>query len=464
MKGLFRQRLGGAWAWAMWLVAISCAPSAGDDWPQWRGPERDGVWRESGIVDRLPTGGPPVVWRTPIDPGYSGPAVANGRVFVMDRQRTLDAGGEVAPADDGSLPGKERLRCHDANTGKLLWETDYDCSYRLYFPLGPRTTPLIAGNRVYTLGAMGHLRCSDFDDGRLIWSRQFVDEYQAPVPAWGWAAHPLVVDDLVVCLVGGPGAAVVAFDAATGEERWRALSADEVGYSAPILIHAGGTRQLIVWLDTAIYSLDPATGKPLWSEPHPAEGNPMRPVVHIISPAFSPPWLLVSEHYQGSTMLKLADDAPRAVVEWRSSRGRPELNAMLASPVFKDNHLFGLTSDGVLRCLESSTGAVRWETVAVTGKRKQANASAFLVPQEDRCFIFNDQGDLIMARLTAERYEEVDRAHILKPSSFARGRNVVWSHPAFANRCMYARNDEELICVSLAKETPGEANAQTSGT
>jgi outer membrane protein assembly factor BamB len=232
------------------------------------------------------------------------------------------------------------------------------------------------------------------------------------------------------------------------------LTCDEIGYSAPTICRAGGTDQLIVWLDTEIYSLDPQSGQVHWRFAHPEDANPQRPVVNIIAPAWSNPWLLISEHYQGSLLLKLAADTPQAQVQWRSNRQRPtELNAMLASPVFIDDHVYGMTSSGVLRCFSAATGTVAWETLAVVGRRRQQFSGAYLVPHEDRCFIFNDQGDLIISRLSPDGFEEIDRSHLLEPLSYARGRNVAWSHPAFAHRCIFARNDQELICVPLGENS-----------
>src|SRR5262249_12553355 len=164
--------------------------------------------------------------------------------------------------------------------------------------------------------------------------------------------------------------------------------------------------------------------------------------------------LFLSTYYHGSMALKLAADKPAAEVLWRGKSHNPNkpdgLHIMMATPVLKDGHIYGVCANGELRCLPADTGKQVWETSAATCGKKTDCASAFLVPQGDHFFIFNDQGDMILADLTPNGYKEIDRAHILEPVQEARGRNVVWSHPALARRCVFARNDKELICLSLA--------------
>src|SRR5262249_3661868 len=160
---------------------------------------------------------------------------------------------------------------------KVIWKYEYDCTYKIAYPEGPRCTPVVHGGKVYTLGAMGDLLCLDADSGKVHWSKRFPDDYQAKPPLWGWASHPLVDGDKLFCLAGGEGRAVVAFHKDTGKELWKALSVEEIGYAPPIVIEAGGKRQLIAWHTEAVNALDPETGKLYWSEKHPADVAPERP-------------------------------------------------------------------------------------------------------------------------------------------------------------------------------------------
>src|SRR5947209_8723834 len=178
----------------------------------------------------------------------------------MDRQRPTGPDGKPLRPTRAGIPGKERVLCLSAKDGKELWKHEYDCPYTVSYPSGPRTTPVVRDGRVYTLGAMGDLLCLDASSGRVRWSKNLVKAYRLDgPPVWGWAAHPLLDGDLLYCLVGGPGSAVVAFHKDTGAEAWKALTSEEVGYSPPMIYRAGGKRQLIVWLSESLNSLDPAT-------------------------------------------------------------------------------------------------------------------------------------------------------------------------------------------------------------
>ena len=158
----------------------------------------------------------------------------------MDRQRAKDeAGKPLRPTRNGIL-GNERILCLSAADGRLLWKSDYDCPYKISYPSGPRTTPLVRDRILYTLGAMGDLRCQDADTGKLRWSKNLGKEYKTDAPVWGWAAHLLLDGNLLYCLVGGEGSAVVAFNKDNGKVVWKALTSAEVGYSPPMIYEAGG--------------------------------------------------------------------------------------------------------------------------------------------------------------------------------------------------------------------------------
>ena len=156
------------------LTTFSFAALA-DDWPQWHGPQRDGVWRESGILEKFPPGGPKVLWRTPVNRGYAGPSVVADRVYLMDRKALDTREARAQAARSGNKPGNERLLCLDATTGKILWEQSYDCPYTMAYSAGPRVTPIVDGDRVYTFGGEGNLICRATKDGAEKWSHDFKD-------------------------------------------------------------------------------------------------------------------------------------------------------------------------------------------------------------------------------------------------------------------------------------------------
>lgn len=216
-----------------------------------------------------------------------------------------------------------------------------------------------------------------------------------------------------------------------------------------MIFTAGGTRQLIVWCPDAVHSLDPETGKPHWHEPFRLNAG-----MSIANPINEGDKLFVTAFYNGPMMLKLAGDQPKASILWRgksnSEMETDGLHAVMCTPAFKDGHLFGVCSYGQLRCLNAQSGKRVWESSIPTGKGRWWNA--FLVRHQDRFFICNEQGELIIANLSPKGYEEISRAFLIAPTNRANNRKVVWSHPAFANRRIYARNDEAIVCVDLSAQ------------
>jgi outer membrane protein assembly factor BamB len=445
-------------------LAATFAAARADDWPQWLGPRRDGVWRESGILQKFPPGGPKIRWRAPVGQGYSGPAVAGGRVYVTDL--VLAPGAKQGnPFGKAPVRGKERVRCLVEASGKPVWSHEYDCTYEISYPAGPRTTPVVAGGKVYTLGAMGDLLCLDSERGEVLWSKNFVKDFSAAVPLWGFSASPLLDGDRLICLVGGPDHVAVAFHKDTGKVLWHALSAREPGYAPPMIYEIGGKRQLIVWHPEAVNSLDPETGKVNWSAPfgHMKIGGGrtmVRAGLTIPTPRLDGDKLFVTAFYDGPLMLKL-NGSEKPSVLWKGL-GRGEmpdrttgLHSIMPTPFIKDGYIYGVCSYGELRCLKEDTGERLWETHKATTGKSLRWGNAFLVEQGDQFVLFNELGDLILAKLTPKGYEEIGRANILEPTNRMAappGRRVIWSHPAFANRSVYARNDRELVCVSMAAE------------
>ena len=186
---------------ALLAITLFASCALAEDWPQWFGPKRDGVWRETGLLEKFPVTGLPIRWRTPIRGGYAGPAVAQGRVYVTDFILKPNVDRPTNPYKHISQPGMERVLCLDESTGAILWTYEYEVDYTLSYSAGPRTTPAVDGERVYTLGAEGELICLATKDGKKIWSRHLATE-QSPTPNWGFAGHPLVDGDKLICLTG----------------------------------------------------------------------------------------------------------------------------------------------------------------------------------------------------------------------------------------------------------------------
>lgn len=453
--------------WSLVVVALSAGLAGAEDWPQWLGPKRDGVWRDTGLVEKFPAGGPKRVWKEAVGVGYAGPAVAGGKLFVPD----FLPGGKLPGSGfaKGKFAGTERVLCLNATTGKEVWKIDYPVEYTMSYPAGPRCTPTVDGDLVYTLGAMGHLKALKVADGKQVWAKDFMKDYGAGLPVWGFSCHPLVDGDKLICIVGGTNdRLVVAFDKKTGKELWASQSClGDFGYCPPMIYEFGGKRQLIVWHTRAVVGLDPDTGKRLWRVDFDVKAALTAPTPRKVGTDK----LFVSSFYNGSMLLKVTAD--KAEVVWKSkAKGETpdlttDLSSIMCTPWVDGDHIYGVCSYGQLRCIEAATGKRVWDTMKATrGARTPAKIAenadpdenerwslAFIVPHGDRYFLFNEQGDLVIAKLSPKGYEEIDRAHIIEPTNTmaGRGRLVVWMHPAFADKKVYVRNDKELICVSLEK-------------
>lgn len=442
------------WIWALACILATCRHGivTATDWPQWRGPDRDGIWRESGIVDKLPTE-LKVKWRTPVGEGYAGPAIADGRVYVTDRQISSGEKNPDNPFAREAVGGTERVVCLDEQTGKVVWEHVYPAKYTISYPYGPRATPTVHQGKVYSVGAMGDFFCLDAKSGKVLWSKNFVRDFGTTINTWGMSGAPLIEGDMVILLTGGkPNACVVALNKDTGEEIWRSLEADDPGYAPPMIIEAGGARQLIIWNPVGLYSLDPKDGSIYWQQPFPLKAG-----LSIPTPIFDKErnLLFVTAFYNGPLMMQLSSNSPTAQVLWKgksdSEIKTDGLHAIMCTPCFDNGYIYGVCSYGQLRCLNAITGERIWESYDATGRGRWWNA--FLIPHEDRYLLANEQGDLITAKLSPEGYQEISRAKLIEPTNRAVPRRmVVWSHPAFANRCVFARNDKEIVCVDLSAE------------
>lgn len=419
------------------------------DWPQWMGPNRDDVWTETEIIRTFPDSGLNVLWRKPINGGFSGPAVVNGKVYVTDYARS-SGDAEPAPTRRNELEGKERVFCLDAKTGDELWKHEYDCNYTISYPAGPRCTPTVAGGKVYTLGAMGDLFCLDAKNGSVIWSKNLPKTYNAPVPLWGYAGHPLVFKNLLICMAGGENSAVVALNKETGEEIWKGLSTPEIGYSPPTLIEAGGVTQLLIFHGKSINSLNPDSGRLYWSQPLVTAYS-----MSIMAPRKGGEFLFAGGHRGKSIGMKLDPFKPAVTTVWEGSR-TIGLAPVSGTPFVENGVAYGIDGNGLFRAIRIDTGEHLWSTAKpVNGRdderRSGANeGAAFVTKNGDHFFIFGENGDLVIARLSPEKYVEVSRTKLLDPVGVGLGRKVVWSHPAYAQRCVFARNDKEIVCASLA--------------
>lgn len=427
-----------------------------EDWPQWRGPNRDGIWQPTGVVDNLPDGQLPLDWSVDIGAGYSGPTVAGGRVYVMDRMT----------ADEKQT---ERILCLDSKTGKQLWVHEYAAPYTISYRAGPRASVTIDEGRAYAVGAMGHFHCLDAASGAVIWKRDLEQEYEIKLPIWGIAASPLIYQDKVIQQVAGTnGACIVAFEKLTGKEVWRAL--DEVaGYSSPVVIQQAGQDVLVCWTGESLSGLDPKSGRVYWAHTM----KPTRMPIGIGTPVIDGELIFVSSFYDGSLMIRAPRDSLTSELVWRAigtdekSTGSKSvqvgketisadaeiygMHAMIGTSIVAGGYVYGVDSYGEMRCLDATNGKRVWEDLTAVPKSRWS--TIHMVRQADRVWMFNERGELLIGQLSPEGLKVIDRCQLIEPTSVQLNQRggVCWTHPAFAEQSIFARNDNRIVRASLAK-------------
>jgi outer membrane protein assembly factor BamB len=393
------------------LLAASLAGLAGD-WPQLRGPARDGISNEVGPIKPWGRTGPEQLWQVEAGDGYASPVVAGGKVVLFHR-----AGNEDVVA------------CVDAVTGKRSWRSAYPTRYE--DPLGkgdgPRATPVIAAGKVFTLGAGGQLRCLDFKSGKRVWARDLAADYSAPAGFFGLACTPLVEGDRVLVNAGGRGAGIVAFHKDTGKTVWKATD-DEASYSSPIAATVDGVRHAFFYTRDGLVSLDPATGtvrfRKRWRSRIHASVNAAMPLL------LGGEYLFLTASYgTGAVLLKVKKDRVEEV--WKSNE---VLSAHFSTPVAVGAYLFGFEGrqeEGAkLRCIEWKSGKVRWT--------EDAYGCGSVIAVGQQLIVLGEGGELALLEASGAKYAEQAKATVLT--------RPVRAHLALADGRLYARDGKKWVC------------------
>ena len=380
-----------------------------DDWPQWRGLNRDGISKETGLLKAWPASGPKVVWTAPLGPGYSSIAISQGRIFTM-----------------ASLGGSEVAICLDEATGKQLWSFRMDNNYESGQGDGPRSTPTVDGNWVYVLGATGKLYALNAKDGKKIWFHDLKTEYGSEIPGWGTSTSPLVEGELLLVDIGGKtGHSIGAFNKRSGELVWKTHT-DKQGYSSPIAITANGTRQILFFTGTSLVSVSPK-GSVHWKYPWRTSYY-----ANIATPIFiAPDKVFISTAYDtGAAVLKLVGgkEKPSFQELWKSKVSQNHFN----SSVLHNGYLYGF-DQGVLQCVEVNTGTEKWKQSGL-GKGSLILADGHLI-------VLGERGQLVLVEATPAAYKEKSRVQALEGKT--------WTVPALANGRLYLRNEKQLISMAI---------------
>ncbi len=419
----------------LFAVFSTACVGNGQDWPQWRGVNRDGVIENA--ISPLEDG-PTLDWTSKVSGGYSGPTVVGKKVYVMDRL--------VEPTQ------VERVHCFDLSSGENIWTHEYDAEYQgIGYPAGPRASVTIFNGRAYSIGSMGHAFCLDAETGKVIWSVNFNELYgivaNKRMPIWGISASPLIVGTNVIFHVGGSdGACVVAIDVESGKEVWRALE-DRAQYSAPALMEHQGKKSIVCWTGDSVAALAPESGEVLWRY----EFKPRNMPIGVATPVIKNGHIFVTSFYDGSLMLKVSDDGKSVSKVWSAvgpnEKKTRSLQSIISTPIWLDQHIYGVDSYGQLRCLEAKTGKRVWENLnAVPRARWSTIHFVRNGSNGNTIWMFNERGEILLGKLSPTGFEELSRHKIIDPTrgQLRQRGGVCWSHPAFVGEKIIVRSDKEL--------------------
>jgi outer membrane protein assembly factor BamB len=401
---------------ALLIFLLNVSFATADDWPQWLGPNRDGVSQES-----VPpwTGPLQTLWQLPVGEGHSSPIVAKGKVFLHSRVR-----GEE----------KEEVQAFDAASGKLVWRQEYPRDpFKNMFGNGPRSTPLYDDGLLYTLGVNGILTCWEAESGSQKWQCNILKEFNATNLFFGVSSSPMVVGDLLLVMVGGKKASLVAFEKKTGKVRWQ-TGEDKASYASPMLL-TQGKQSLAVFLTAAhLVAVEPQEGRIVWEAP-------LKDALNESSstPVRAGDFLFATSVTYGGVLYKLTEKESKPDVErlWH----KKELTCYFGTPIAIGEQLYLVTGSfrtpqANLHCVELKTGNILWT------KPKVGRFHATLLRVQNGLLMLEEEGDLVLIEPSPAAYKEMARAKVCQHT---------WAHPALADGKLFVRDDKELRCVALRK-------------
>jgi len=384
-------------------MVLIAYPSYSADWPQWRGPQRNGISAEKGWNYKWGAGGPRKVWTARVGEGFASTAVVGGKVFTV-----------------GNDNNRDTVWCLDAATGRPVWQYAYPCGPGGGGYSGPRATPTVEGSNVYTLSNDGRAFCLNGANGKLVWMRDLKRDTRADEPTWGFAGSPLILGNLVYYNVGSAGAAV---DKYSGKVAWSS-GGSGAGYSSPTLFDAGGRPGVSFFVAAGLVGVDPATGKRIWLH----EWNTANDV-NAADPIFFADSAFISANYNhGCSLIRIAGGRPSTLWENRNMRNHFNMCVLAAGSFFGND-------ENTLKCIDVRTGGAKWSSRGI-GK-------GGLILSDGKLIVLSERGELIVASATPDRYTELARAQVMSGGTS-------WTHPVLANGYIYCRSHEgELVCLDV---------------
>ncbi len=397
-------------AWQTDAAEGDSAAGSEGHWPRWRGPHRDGISRETGLLKTWPQDGPQQLWRIPLGNGFSAVSVVGGKAYTMYGTET-----------------DEFVACIDAADGEVLWRVRSGEPLENSYGNGPRATPTVDEDRVYTHGATGSLLCLAAQTGEKIWGFNTLEKFAATNLDYGLSASPVIVGKMLIVVVGGEdGKSLVALEKTTGEVLWTSLS-DKGGYATPLPIEVDGLKQLAVLTGEAIVGVAQDDGRELWRHPWITTED-----ANVATPIFHDGRLFVASGYgTGCALFRLSatDGAAEAEPLWDSK----DMKSYFSTCVLLDGHLYGFNNT-ILTCMEFSTGEVRW--------RERGFNRGSVAAADGMLLILGERGTLALAKASPDAYEEVARVEEILEAR-------TWTVPTIAGGRLYLRNEQELLCLNL---------------
>jgi outer membrane protein assembly factor BamB len=388
-----------------------------EDWPRWLGPRQDGISRESGLLKQWPAEGPTRLWSAPLSGGFSTVVVFDGKVCTQTREKN-----------------QEVVVCLDAATGKDVWRYKYDADYDAHPSFsggpvpesrtGPRATPAVDGERMYTVGATGIVHCLNSKTGEKIWQQDLIKIGGGKVPMHGFSNSPLVAGDHVYINPGGPGKSIAALNKKDGSVAWQALD-DPIGHSSAVSAQIGGVPQVIFFTGTGAVGVAPKDGTVLWRYPWKTTYD-----LNISTPIHSNGNVFISSNYgSGAAVFRVSDkNEPETV--WKAM----SMQSHFSTPVLYEGHLYGF-SENRLRCVDFATGKMMWDQLSF-GRGSLTVADGHLI-------LLGDHGQLALAKPTPEKYSEISRFQVFDKAV------LTWTAPVVSGGRLFVRHENELVALDL---------------
>ena len=383
----------------------------GANWPQWRGPNRDGVSRETGLLKQWPAEGPPLVWKAAgAGRGYSSFSVSNGKLYTM-----------------GLRGDREFVIAFDVATGKEAWAAAHGSAFRNDRGDGPRGTPTVDGDRIYALGGNGDLSCLDARTGKVVWSKNVLKEFGGSNITWGISESPLVMGNKVLVNAGGPGASIVALNKADGSLIWKSQS-DEAGYSSAIPLQVNGGTQVIFFTASRAVGLDANDGRLLWEYARPSNN-----VANVATPIARANRVFISSDYgTGGGVVEIKPDNKAQEIYFTK-----DMKNHHSSSVLVGDHLYGFSS-AILTAMKFDTGEIAW--------RDRSVGKGSLVYADGHLYCFSENGVVGLVEATPAGYKEKGRFRIQQDSL------PTWSHPVIAGGRLYLRDQDTIYAFDVREK------------